>query len=282
MSWIIQQTSTYGTRHPVVARLAVQTLELIKWSNLPDEKQKEVLHLYVNTLKPHLLTCHEILDRLQTSLKESVEKLAPQSDPRVRSIPYVPNLEVEAASFLYEVKNYLRDLLGLLRIFFGCNLKDASALYNAQGSGDSPVVAWASEQFGDKDKLTELLRSEQEWVEEWIRMRNAVEHPGEKSGTLIIHNVRPHPKELIAPAWSRDNRPEGDIFTDMQTGLHNMLTVAEELLIACIEKTTPHKIVTFYEIPEEKRNPDCPERFRIGLLPEFKAAAGRKEAETDG
>ena len=108
-------------------------------------------------------------------------------------------------------------------------------------------------------------------------MRNAVDHPGGSSGTIIIHNVRAHPQGLIPPAWSRGG-PESDIFSDMKTAMDNMLTIAEDWLIACIEKTSPFGVIAFYQIPEAERDAKCP---RAGLKPELQASLAKKDADAN-
>lgn len=88
-------------------------------------------------------------------------------------MPYVVGLEGEIESFLYETKNYLRDLLNLLRIFFGFNKIKASQFYDVKGNGNSRLTNWSSNKFGADDELTKLLKSEETWAEALIRMRDA-------------------------------------------------------------------------------------------------------------
>jgi len=260
--------------HPVVARLGLQTHQIVRYSSLSKADQDAVVQLYLATLQPRLLKCEDIFERLQKLTGEAWEHARKQQRQAKGSIAFLPvviGLEGEAESFLYEVKNYLRDLLHLFRIVFGYKDVEASKLYDAKGNGDSAVVKWAAQQFGDADQLTRLLRTEQRWVGQMIRMRNAVEHPGGKSGTLIIQNVRPTPEGFIPPTWNLDGEPEGDISTDMQTAMSNMLTIAEELFIICIEKNVMSPNVAFYEIPEKDRDQQTPLRFRVGLQPDLEA-----------
>ena len=148
------------------------------------------------------------------------------------------------------------------------------------GNGDSKIVKWASSTFGDDDELTLLLRTEQTWVGQCIRKRNAVEHPGGKSGTLTICNVRATTDgKFVFPSWNLDNEPESDIYTDMRTIMHNMLTVAEDLLVICIKKRLKFSSVEFYEIAEADRNPEIPKRFRMGLSPDLERSLAERVAE---
>ena len=145
-----------------------------------------------------------------TKMVESVEKLPKQQDQRIREVPHVIDLEKIAEGFLYDAKNYLRDLLKLFQIVYDCNLKDASAFADMKQTGESEIVKWAEFKFGKDDKLTKLLHTETAWTTESIRMRNAVEHPGEKSGTLAILNIRltEDQAKFIPPTWQRTGCPE--------------------------------------------------------------------------
>jgi hypothetical protein len=280
MFFTIHKVSEHGIEHPVVARLAVQTFDLIEFAGLNKQQRNEVAKLYVDTLQSRLLKCHEIFDKLCLRLNESVSQVGEQTDPQLRQIPHVVGLQVEVEGFLYEVKNYLRDFLGFFRICFGCSLKNASDLYDPKGNGDSNLVTWAATYFGADHSLTRLLRTEQPWVEQLIRMRNAVEHPGGHSGTLTIFNVRAlKDGRLIPPSWSRGPEHESDILSDMATTLDNMLTLAEDVLVECAMHTTPFPAIAFYEIPETDRDKKCPKRLKVGLKPEITAAIAQ-EAES--
>lgn len=267
---IIQKISDHGTQHPAFARLLIQTSELIQWASLSKDERNAIVEIYADKLKPRLLKCDEILTRLNMRLHESCNELASHEQNQViRVIPHVSGLNSEAENFAYEVKNYLRDALGIFRVFFGCELTEARVWYDAKGKGDSELVKWATQKFGAHDELTKLLRTEQPWCEEWIRLRNALEHPNDKSGNVIIHNVRPHPDGLIPPSWSRDGATPTDLFSHMTVAMQNMLTLVEDMLILSIGKKKLFAAIEFYEIPEKERAPEAPQRFGVGLKPEF-------------
>ena len=78
MPFTVHKISDKGVSHPVVARLAVQTSKLIQFSGLPKEQQSSILDLYINSLQPRLVQCHDIHDRMRQRLDESVASLKPQ------------------------------------------------------------------------------------------------------------------------------------------------------------------------------------------------------------
>jgi uncharacterized protein (DUF433 family) len=195
MAFEIRKINDVGVGHPVVARLGVQSSDLIPWIDIEDAKRKEIAELYVRTLTDRLLQCHRFRDDLVKRTNDAVKAVQPQKDKRAREVPHVIGLQGIAEGFLYEAKNFLRDLLNLFRIVYSCKLTEASAFTNLKGDDDSELVSWAVSTFGPDHDLTKLLRTEQEWVAEPIRMRNAVEHPGGVSGKLTLGNIQVDPNQ---------------------------------------------------------------------------------------
>src|ERR1051325_1019250 len=99
MPFTIQTVSNHGVSHPVVARLSVQTSDLIRFSNLSKEDRDAVCELYMTTLQRRLLKCHDILTRLeQATLDSDAKAREAQKEARgsVQFVPSVVGLEGEA------------------------------------------------------------------------------------------------------------------------------------------------------------------------------------------
>jgi hypothetical protein len=203
MPFEIRKISDVGTTNPIVARLAVQTFDLVQWLKAESGQREEITHLYLNALKPRLIRCEKFKNELVTKIVECDRSIELQKlqDPRIRQVPHITELQGIAEGFLYEAKNFVRDLLGLFRIVYGCKLKNASDFADLKRQGESNLVKWAVKTFGEEHHLTKLLRTEQRWSGEFIRMRNAIEHPDGKSGTVTIQNVRTrtNPSGFVPP-----------------------------------------------------------------------------------
>ncbi len=267
MTFEIKKTSNYGTRHPVYARLKVQTQELIQWADLTKDQRQDVLAVYFG-LADRLFKCHEIYERLAAALKATMEKFRPSADPRIKNVPHLIGLRGEVESFLYESKDYLRELLRIIDIFFDKKFDEARAFYDPTGKGNSDLVVWATKKFGASDHFTTMLVTEQQWAGELIHKRNAVEHPGGRSGTLHIENFTLSPDgRFILPRWHRDENEPFGLFPDLETYLDNMLTLAEDMLVSCVHHKMRHEIIQFVEIPIADRRPECPVRITVQLDP---------------
>ncbi len=99
--------------------------------------------------------------------------------------------------FLYEAKNFLRDIsmmfgpLGAIKF-----TKESKASHLGK-----EAVRWAECNFGNSDRLTKFLRGHHSWIDHVIRMRNAVEHPGGNAGRLDIENFKPVGNTVQRPTW---------------------------------------------------------------------------------
>jgi hypothetical protein len=273
--FVIKQISNRGVQHPVVARLSIQTKELIGFSSICQQSKDNILRVCFSELQSRLGKCWDIWQKIEAEQGNLIRGYKP-SDAMVVQIPHVYGLDRDADNFLYEAKNFLRDLVNLVVKKFhpGINCSDASCLFDAKGNGDGDLIKkWAEPNFGGNDRMTTMLRDDQKWIAELVRKRNAIEHPGGFSGHLTIQNFEAvEDGRIIVPAWWRTGQTPSPIVKDMEIYCHNLLTFAEELIVIHgIEKTSASPMITFGEIAEQDRNPECPVRFKAifkeGVLP---------------
>lgn len=268
MVFQISKVSDHGTSNPIVARLAFQTSELLKFCHIGEDKKIEVKHLFFNKIQPQLLTCDDIVQQITTEILEKVNELEKtgfntQSYGRVIEVPYIINLENRLEHYLYCFKNGLRELSKLLNIFYGTSFNKARY---------DEIIKWSKVKFGDQNVLTQLLEQDHEqWIKKMIEMRNAVEHPGEKSGKLCIKNFTLLPKnhpdfpKVIEPSWHLNDNPVSSIAMDILTSTNNLLEFCEDLLILCIKDTRISNMLLVREIPENERNEILPFRYEFVL-----------------
>ena len=84
MAFSVSHILDHGTQNPIIARLAVQIF----------------------------LRCWEIVERYRPEfIKQTGSYKRPQAQSQIVVVPYVIGLEEECHNFLYEAKNFLRDLL---------------------------------------------------------------------------------------------------------------------------------------------------------------------------
>jgi len=113
--------------NPIVARLTLQNFEILQNCAISRESAEAIQNLYLTQFTPKLLRCSQIYEKL----REDTEKLAASYEPPGRGatsveLPQVMQLEEECRNYLYEVTNFLRDLLQVFNLLFGTRFEEAS------------------------------------------------------------------------------------------------------------------------------------------------------------
>jgi hypothetical protein len=261
----IQQILDEGTANPIVARLSVQTQNLLPFYNLSEDQRQKIFGIMFADVQPKLLTCSRISKELETEVRAHQKRIDEvgveiQAGGRAYKIPGIFDLQSRAETFLYQAKSVLRDLTKIFLVLFGEDFNN-SARFDL-------VVDWAETKFGNKDELTRMLKEDESlWIRPLVRMRNAVEHPGEKSGTLHVENfsseVTGSTVMVLEPVWYLNNDKKSPIVRDMAVFADNLLTLCEQTLILCLEKFKKDFPIVVVEIAESGRDPNCPVRYKM-------------------
>jgi hypothetical protein len=263
MPFVVSKLLDHGTSHPVVARLHFQVGELLKNTTLGESCRQAIFSASFHA-STRLIRCWEIREKLAEECDNLEREHQPPQNRQVATIPSVVGLQHVAETFLYEAKNFIRDLTAVINAAYGTDFDQASEFCKAKGG--SKIQRWAVGHFGREDRLTRFLGLHEAWLCEVVRMRNAVEHPKGRSGVLHVTNYEMVPDVgILRPTWHREGNQRTFIVADMAVLCEEMLTFAEELTIYIIEKHLPENMIQIYEIPENQRNLCCPRRFEIGL-----------------
>lgn len=272
MSFIIKKISDHGTSNPIVARLSVQTSELMQFYPLSKEKRDKIFEILHENVQPRLLRSYEINKELLSDLKKIDEEIAKegvhiQASGRVTTVPQIMKLRERCENYLYNAKSALRDLSCIFEPLFGKKFNEAR--YDT-------IYSWAKKKFGEDDNLAKIIKQDHDlWIKKVVSMRNVVEHPGGRSGQLHIHNIElttsPDSQKIlfVDPTWHLNNEPRVSISEDFNTFIWNLLEFTEDILVLSLEKFDKKFPIAVAEIPKEERNPQCPVRLRVILEEEF-------------
>lgn len=263
------KTSDHGTSNPIVARLSLQTNELVGFCTSIDKKVKEeILELFHNKIQPRVITCDEISQEITKEIMSIANSLDEngfniQSQGRVIEVPHLTNLEPRIENYLYSYKSALRELSKLFNIFFQTEFNEARY---------DKILKWSIENFGEDNELSRLIKEDHGlWIQKVIAMRNAVEHPGGYSGTLHINNFTLVPENhqnypsVTEPTWHLNDSPQVSIAQDLLVNTTNLLEFCEDMLVVCMVNKGIPKMIRVAEIPEKDRDPTCPFRLKMVL-----------------
>jgi len=94
MSFDFRKIANVGTRNQIVARLGVQTAELIQFLVRPEAEREAIKSLYMFTLLDRLVRCERRRDELAAQLRECDDTINKQAVAgRARQVRYVVDLQ---------------------------------------------------------------------------------------------------------------------------------------------------------------------------------------------
>jgi hypothetical protein len=286
LPFVVSKKIDQGVNNPIVARLTLQNFELLQNCAIPKETAEKVQAIYFSELTPMLLRCSQIYEKLQADTEKlAASYKAPGRGATSVELPQVMQLEEECRNYLYEAKNFLRDLLKVFNLLFGTTFGDGSEWTVAKKPLPS-VIEYAEANFQNRPDHIRYLKQLPACTEPFVRMRNAVEHPGGHNGDLVIRNFRFEPDgTLVGPDWRRDKDGTTEygpipIVEDMRIGVHNLLTLAEDILVMwAVNHAAAPDLMEISVIPEANRNPGCPIKYKLGIKKEVLAGLPHAAAQ---
>ena len=267
MPFEVTKISEHGTSHPVIARLHLQTFRLLNSYREPLREPVKQVYFHAAFRLIHCYDTHAELLRRQNDAEAEIH---PSTDPRITYRPNLVGLNQMVERFLYEAKNFLRDISDIFEPFDGPKFNEAAAF-------GKKASEWAAATYGDDERVTNHLHRNWPWIDHLIKMRNAIEHPAGYSGTLYIENYAVVGSTLHKPTWHLNDFPPAEISQEMGKFCECLLIFAEELLALLIEKHLP-EICQIVEIPGAERNPAMPMRLKIDMKPQIYATHFGKTA----
>lgn len=269
MSIKVTELSKHGTTNPIVARLHVQTSELIQFAKLPAEASEILFQSYFD-LGLKLLDCWDISEKIRLEVNDIVKNFVVARNDIGINVPYMQSIKTDAHHFLYIAKNFLRDLTGVVNIFFGTSFNEASN-FSETMKPKNFIRGWLSQNSKEDEALIALLQRSEAGITAIIKKRNAVEHPRGKSGVLYVHNFEHKGGGFNLPSWNLNDNPREDISKELGKVTEELLIFSEELLITALSRRLVMANLFFLEIPAEHRDPTCPKRFFVQIASEIKA-----------
>jgi hypothetical protein len=101
-------------------------------------------------------------------------------------------------------------------------------------------------------------------------MRNAADHPGGLSGTLVIQDFSIDASgKLVEPMWWREKEGKFEygpkpILGDLTRGVHNLFVSGEDVLAMwAMDNLMLKGVVILGVVPEADREPGCPIKYKL-------------------
>ncbi len=245
-----------GTSHPVMARIACGISDLLDHSELSKEKKTNLKDLCFD-IATDLIEAEKQAKPVIQEIKKIEKNLeSAKSTTRPDSIESVISIE-NTRSFLKFGKSALRKFACALAIIFdeGFNdpkFKDISEKLKKKLTG-SP---------GEEFLILKILEHYQPFADELVGRRNEDEHGHYSKVFLLNYSIEKHKGYLILrrPCF----KDKTHIFEYLKQATPMLLHFIEESLMAAVSMNL-NPLIAICEIPEERRDPKSPKRFRLDL-----------------
>lgn len=284
MSFTMQMISNHGSTNPIVARLTLQTFDLLKWIDVPDQRQERLVGMMIDAQK-RLLRCYDHAFRIKKEQNDQLEQLHAGGSIDPRKLPYVMNLDADLEGFLMTATQYLRDLVPVFNELWDTSLDPSASTFWRKHGSQSAAEKCVNKAFGLDHPLVSFLDSNEHWIAELIKRRNAVEHPGGGSGWLVLKNFRVVGPRLAPPVWGRRTKTADatlmPVVPALEQLLSQLLSFGEDLFVLAAMTRPRWKHVVVREIPEESRNPACPIRYKPELDNKMTALLEKAASESN-
>jgi hypothetical protein len=263
-----------GSGNPIVARLVVQTHQLLNSVSLPDKLSKDELLLHMHSIKETLLPCEVIGKRISKAVAEIIEQIEANKIPRDNNgrgynpFPHVPDLVVDANNFLIHANKIIRLISQLPRMFV--DMKEDSNfdhLFATLGSvlpTNSQLTKWVEEQAPIARRIVEL--------------RNFAEHPKASRKTEIgDFKIMPN-GQIAVPRWGFNEDDFRQIDIEMTAIVQYLLRISEEMLLGCLEHFRERKFPMILTRLAEPKS-ECPVLYRyVPDMRQFPSHSSNTEA----
>jgi hypothetical protein len=261
-----QKILEHGTQSAMVARLTVQSINLLQYCDADKKLSEPLIELYTKSMVKRLLRCWEIEQRIRADIEKAKASFKPGSG----EIPHVPRLKEDCENFLVEFKDFLRELLDVFNRLYGTDYAEASEWIWPTRKHPQPVIDFATATFGADNLKTRFLSQMKRCNGPFISMRNAAQHPGQNAGTLTITDFTIGADgKLVEPMWSREKGGKIEygpvpILADLAKGVHNLFVSGEDVLAMwAMDNLLLRGVTALGVIPEEDRDPGCPLKYKL-------------------
>ncbi len=243
-----------GTKHPVVARIAMGIPEILEKCEFSKQKKIDLTSLCFDITKDLVEAEKQAMIVIQEIeiIEKKLEETKPVVVPNV--IDSVINIESTRA-FLKFAKDALRSFAAMLGIIFDEGYKEPKFQYIRTELNKKLMGEHVEEPM-----ILKILNHYYSFADNLVERRNVDEH--HHYSKSFLHNYRID-KENDYLTIKRPSFWDGEpILEYLQNALPMLLHFIEESLIGAISLKL-NQVLVIREIPEAQRNPNFPRRFRV-------------------
>lgn len=256
MPFYLTKISDVGTSNPIVARLTAGLPEIINIAKLSVENRQKVTDLLfdisqelIEAEKAAVEVMQEI-EQIEAKISQLKEKTPNLQMPQV--IDSVLSLN-RARDFLKYSQGAFRRLGRIMSIIFDIGDKEHRFGY---------IITELEKKIPADAEILEVLKHYRTWSQKVSDLRDRDEHYRGSASFLLNYEIKQGDGfcYLERPRFYDDT----PVYQFLGQSLKMLLPFSEELVVCALEEYLP-EVVEVVEIPIDKRNAQCPKRFRLNV-----------------
>lgn len=263
--WVASPVSDVGSANPIVARVLLQSHEILKAAAFDGELDKDAITKQLHSCKEAILACERMAGTVGSHIDRIIAEMIEQGIAKdnhgrgFNPFPQVPNLDTDCGTFLVQVNRAIKLVCELPTLFVRLERTDS----NFDHLGKRLVTA-----IGMDTPLVQFITSNAMSVRYLIDLRNFHEHP--KDVSTVINNFHVTPSgEVAAPTWQLSGTKNSEprpIKEEMVAAIDFLVQVAEAMLIHLVlHRISPQFPFIVEEIPDEDIDSKLPIKFRLSI-----------------
>ncbi len=263
MPWVISEHSEYGCGHPIVARLLLQSRDILQGAIFSRGIDQEKIVSVLYDSKEFILKCESIvlvlgqeMDEIEAPLREKGVEM--DDDLRyINPFPQVKDLNDLCSRFLVSAKRCIQNYAILIDHFYGTGIRTPRF---------HKIKNWAKDNVGDDSYLFKIVSEQEPELLRIINLRNFQEHPNDDKKTEINNYTLLPEMAIKQPEWFVTGEDSKYIFEDMRDITSYLFQLGEMLFLhSVLENVSKSYPYIIYMVEEDKIDENCPIAYRLSI-----------------
>ena len=260
--WIASPISDAGSSNKVVARILLQSSEMLNSAAFSKDIDKETIIMCMHSCKELLLACENIFKNVSCDIDRIIEGIGSKGVGRdnlgraLNPFPQVKDLDSQCGTFLVFANRVIKQICELPSLFLALDRIDSNFDHLGKRLEKS---------IGADSPATEFVKKNANGVRYIIDLRNFHEHPKEKR-TSIMNFSLPPDSSIQLPMWCITGHPPRPIQEEMFAIVDFLMQMAEAMFIHLVMRSITSGFPFVIEmVPDEEIDLKAPIKYRLTL-----------------
>lgn len=261
-SWTFSPVDNVGSGNTIVARVFLQSSEMLKSAIFDNEIDKESATLLLHSCKEALLASEKSALRVTAKIREIIKRIESEgieTDNHGRGLnpfPQVTDLESDCGMFLVHANRAIKLICEIPSLFVDLSRTDSNFDYLGNR---------LENEASQHSSLLQFVKDNADGIRYLSELRNYHEHQKEKRTEINNFSLTPD-SSIQVPMWHLTGDQPRPIMEEMEAAIAFLTEIAEAMFIHTIMAVVTKKFPFVIEqIAEDKIDPSNPQRYRLTI-----------------